>query len=461
MFRSIHTVHFVGIGGIGMSGIAEILLDQGFAVTGSDLSRSDVTERLESQGAKVMIGHAPENIQGAEVVVYSSAVKPDENPETIEAMRRKIPIIRRAEMLAEVTRMKYGIAVAGTHGKTTTTSMVGLVLIEGGIDPTVIVGGRTSALDGSNARLGHGEWTVVEADEFDRSFLSLSPTVAVITNMEREHLDIYSGFEDIKKTFTEFANKVPFYGFVALCFDEPALLDILPHLKRRYISFGTTPQCDVRAVDMVYTERSSTFTVIRHGETLGEIMVGVPGNHNVKNAMAAVAVALEIGVSFDAIARALAGFTGVYRRFEVKGEVNDVLVIDDYAHHPTEVQAMLDAVRRGSRRRIIAIFQPHTYTRTRDFYEDFGKSFYNADIALFTDIYPARERPIQGITGELIAASAMAFGHRNVLYIPDRNDIAARAMELIQPGDIVVTMGAGDIWKSGEEILKQLSQGAN
>ena len=441
-----------------MSGIAEILLDQGFTVTGSDLSRSDVTERLESLGARIAQGHAPEHVVGADVVVYSSAVKPEENPETAEASRRKIPLIRRAEMLAEVTRMKYGIGVAGTHGKTTTTSMIGLVLIEGEKDPTVIVGGKLSGFGGTNARLGQGEWTVVEADEYDRSFLSLSPAVAVITNLEREHLDIYSGLDDLKRAFIEFANKVPFYGFIALCLDESTLLDIRPHLKKRVISYGTTPQCDVRAVDISYSERNSQFTVLRNGEELGTITVGVPGEHNVKNALAAIAVGLEVGVAFDAIARALTKFTGVYRRFEIKGEPGGVLVIDDYAHHPTEVKATLDAVRRGWRRRVVALFQPHTYTRTRDFHEEFGKSFFNADLVFLTDIYPARERPIQGITGELVAESALGYGHRNVIYVPDRNDLAARALELIQPGDIVVTMGAGDIWKVAEEIMEELER---
>lgn len=441
-----------------MSGIAEILLDQGFTVTGSDLTRSEVTERLESQGARVLIGHAPENVIGADVVVYSSAVRPDENPETAEAIRRKIPLIRRAEMLAEVTRMKYGVAVAGTHGKTTTTSMIGLVLMEGGIDPTVIVGGKLSGFGGTNARLGHGQWTVVEADEFDRSFLTLSPTIAVITNLEREHLDIYSDLDDIKRAFIEFANKVPFYGFTALCLDESSLVDILPQMKRRVVSYGSTPQCDIRAVDISYLERTSTFGVVRNGERLGNVTVGVPGEHNVKNALAAVTVGLEVGVPFQKIADALAQFSGVYRRFEVKGEVGGVMVVDDYAHHPTEVKATLNAIRQGWNRRIVAIFQPHTYTRTRDFYEEFGKAFFNAEQAIITDVYPARERPIQGITGELIANSAAGFGHRHVLYVADRNEVAARALELIQPGDIVVTMGAGDIWKTAEELLESLSK---
>lgn len=458
MFRSISNVHFVGIGGIGMSGIAEILLAEGFSVTGSDLAASEVTARLESLGARVIIGHAPDNVENAEVVVYSSAVKPEENPETQEAMRRKIPLIRRAEMLSEVIRMRYGVAVAGTHGKTTTTSMIGLVLIEGDVDPTVLVGGKLADLGGTNARRGNGEWTVVEADEYDRSFLSLLPTVAVITNLETDHLDIYSGIDDLKGAFVEFANKVPFYGFVTLCLDEPALVDIMPKMTRRVVSYGTSSQCDVRASDISYDEHSTRFTVLRRGEELGDIKLNVPGLHNVKNALAAVTVGLELGLKFKTIARALKTFRGVYRRFELKGEAKGVMVIDDYAHHPTEVKATLEGVKRGWDRRVVAIFQPHTFTRTRDFHSDFGKSFLNADVVLITDIYPARERSIQGITGELVARSAADFGHRGVTYVPNKDDIPEKIAEIVKPGDIVLTMGAGDIWKIGDRILEALKR---
>lgn len=456
MFRGINKVHFVGIGGIGMSGIAEILLAEGFTVTGSDLAKSDVTTRLEDLGAKIVLGHQPENVAGAEVVVYSSAVKPDENPETLEAMRLKIPLIRRAEMLAEVTRMRYGVAVAGTHGKTTTTSMIGLVLIEGDVDPTVIVGGKLADLGGTNARRGDGEWTVVEADEYDRSFLSLLPTIAVVTNLETEHLDIYSGLDDLKRSFVEFANKVPFYGFVALCLDEPALVDIMPKLTRRVVSYGTSSQCDVRASDIRYSEGSSRFIVSQRGDELGEIRLNVPGLHNVKNALAAVTVGLAMNLKFKTIARALKKFSGVYRRFEVKGEEKGVLVVDDYAHHPTEVKATLEGVKRGWDRRVVAIFQPHTYSRTRDFHTDFGKSFLNADVVIITDIYPAREQPIQGVTGELVARSAADFGHRDVIYVENKDDVPDRVAEVVRSGDIVLTMGAGDIWKAGEKILQRL-----
>ena len=458
MFRSINNIHFVGIGGIGMSGIAELLLAEGFRISGSDLATGDVTARLEQLGARIMQGHAPENVADAEVVVYSSAVKPEENPETREAMRRKIPLIRRAEMLAEVTRLHYGVAVAGTHGKTTTTSMIGLVLIEGGIDPTVIVGGKLADLGGTNARRGEGEWTVVEADEYDRSFLSLLPTVAVVTNLESEHLDIYSDLDDLKRSFIEFANKVPFYGFIALCLDEPTLVDIMPKLTRRVISYGTSSQCDVRASDIEYEEGTSRFTVSLRGKELGTIELGVPGLHNVKNALAAVTIGLALDVPFESVAGALRKFSGVYRRLEVKGEDNGVLVIDDYAHHPTEVKATLEGVKRGWNRRVVAVFQPHTYTRTRDFHDEFGKSFLNADLVVITDVYPAREQPIEGVTGELVARSAADFGHRHVEYVADKENVPEYLASLLEPGDIVLTMGAGDIWKIGEKILEQ--QGA-
>ncbi|MEZ4783256.1 MAG: UDP-N-acetylmuramate--L-alanine ligase [Candidatus Kapaibacterium sp.] len=458
MFRSINNIHFVGIGGIGMSGIAELLLAEGFKVSGSDLVKGEATARLEKLGARIVQGHAPENIVNAEVVVYSSAVKPEENPETREAMRRKIPLIRRAEMLAEVTRLHYGVAVAGTHGKTTTTSMIGLVLIEGGVDPTVIVGGKLADLGGTNARRGKGEWTVVEADEYDRSFLSLLPTVAVITNLESEHLDIYSDLDDLKGSFIEFANKVPFYGFVALCLDEESLVDIMPKLTRRVVSYGTSSQCDVRASDLEYTEGTSRFTVSLRGKELGTITLGVPGLHNVKNALAAVTVGLALDLPFKKIARALGKFSGVYRRFELKGEEKKVMVIDDYAHHPTEVKATLEGVKRGWNRRVVAIFQPHTYTRTRDFHDEFGKSFLNADLVVITDIYPAREQPIEGVTGELVAQSATDFGHRHVNYVANKDDVPEHLVSLLEPGDIVLTMGAGDIWKIGEKILQRLKE---
>lgn len=454
MFASVRNIHFVGIGGIGMSGIAEILIDQGFNVSGSDMQRSEITEYLVKLGATVHEGHAPENITGADVVVYSSAVKPEENPETREALRRNIPVIRRAEMLGEVTRLNYCLAIAGTHGKTTTTSMCGLVLMKGNIDPTVIVGGRLKGLGGTNARLGRGEWMVVEADEYDRSFLQLLPSVAVITNIEEDHTDIYSDLDDLKETFIEFANKVPFYGFVILCLDDPGTMEILPRINKPKVTYGLTPQCDIRATDITFEGRTSHCTVLYNGEPVGDLRLQIPGLHNIKNALATVAVGLKLGVPFDTIAEALAEFTGVYRRFEMRGERRGVQVVDDYAHHPTEVRATLQAARSGWKNRLVCVFQPHTYTRTRDFATEFGKSFGNADVLVVTDVYAAREAPIEGVSGELIAGAARQFGHRNVHYVPQKSDLPAFLESLVREGDIVLTLGAGDIWKCGVEFLQ-------
>jgi UDP-N-acetylmuramate--alanine ligase len=452
MFKNIKKVHFVGIGGIGMSGIAEILLNQGFEISGSDRSLSDVTARLSSLGIKVYEGHSPENLKDADVLVYSSAVMID-NPEVQAAIERKIPIIKRSEMLAECMRMKYGIGIAGTHGKTTTTSMVGLTLTEGGIDPTIIVGGKLSGLGGTNARLGDGEFIVVEADEFDRTFLKLTPTIAAITTLESEHLDTYKDLDDIKSAFIEFANKVPFYGFVVLCMDEPALQDIIPYINKKILTYGLTTQADIRATDISFNEFSSSYSVKYKGEDLGKITLKIPGVHNIKNSLVAICIAKELGIGFDVIKKALESFSGVYRRFEIKYN-KEILVIDDYAHHPTETSATLAGIRNGWDRRLIAVFQPHLYTRTRDFYHEFGRSFLNSDIFICTDVYPAREEPIDGISGELITESAKKFGHKNVIYVKDKNDIPKKLIELKKDGDIFVTMGAGDIWKYGEKFVE-------
>ena len=457
MFGSIKKIHFVGIGGIGMSGIAEILLDQGFIVSGSDRALSEVTERLRSLGATIYEGHRAENIASdVDTLVYSSAVV-SENPEVVEAQRRKIPIVRRAEMLAEVMRLKYGIGIAGTHGKTTTTSMVSLVLMEGGLDPTVIVGGKLSGLGGTNARLGQGEFIVVEADEFDRSFLSITPTVAVLTTLETDHLDCYRDLEDIKGAFVQFANKVPFYGFVVLCLDEPALQDIMPQLrKKKLITYGLTPQADVQGVDIQHKENTSSFTVIRGLEELGRVTVQLPGNHNVQNALAAIAVGLELGVPFVQVKAGIERFTGVYRRWEKKGEAAGIMLYDDYAHHPTECKATLSGVKAGWRRRVVCAFQPHLFSRTRDFYEEFGKAFLLADVLVVTDVYPAREEPIQGVTGELITNAAKQYGHKEVHYVQNKKELPTYLKSITKKGDIVITMGAGDIWKFGEEYLTLL-----
>ena len=457
MFSSIKKIHFVGIGGIGMSGIAEILIDQGLRVSGSDRALSEVTEHLQSLGATIYEGHKAENLAAdVDTLVYSSAVA-SENPELAEAERRKIPIVRRAEMLAEVMRLKYGIGIAGTHGKTTTTSMVSLVLLEGGFDPTVIVGGKLSGLGGTNARLGKGDFIVVEADEFDRSFLSITPTIAVLTTLETDHLDCYRDLEDIKGAFIQFANKVPFYGFIVLCLDEPALQDIMPQIsKKKLLTYGLTPQADIQAIEIHHKENTSTFTVTRGFDDLGQVTLQIPGKHNIQNALAAIAVGLQLGVPFSKVKAGIEKFTGVYRRWEKKGEVDGIAVYDDYAHHPTECRATLSGVKSGLRRRVVCVFQPHLYSRTRDFYEEFGKAFLLADVLVLTDVYPAREEPIQGVTGELIANAAKQFGHKDVHYIQDKKQLPEYLKKNTRPGDIVITMGAGDIWKFGEEFLKQL-----
>ncbi|MCC6549789.1 MAG: UDP-N-acetylmuramate--L-alanine ligase [Ignavibacteriaceae bacterium] len=451
MFKNIKKIHFVGIGGIGMSGMAEILLNQGFIISGSDRALTEITYRLESLGMKIYEGHRTENVEEIDVLVYSSAVTED-NPEVAEARRRKIPVIKRAEMLAECMRMKYGIGIAGTHGKTTTTSMTGIVLTEGGIDPTIIVGGKLSGLGGTNARLGNGEYIVVEADEFDRTFLRLTPTIAAITTLEKEHLDTYKDLEDIKAAFIEFANKVPFYGFVVLCLDEPALQEIIPQINKKVYTYGLTAQADLRAVNIVHSANKSEFTVKFLGNDLGRIELKIPGVHNVKNSLVAVCIALELGIPFETIKRALEKFTGVYRRFEVKYD-GEIMVVDDYAHHPTETSATLSGVRSGWDRRLVAVFQPHLYSRTRDFYEEFGRSFLNSDVFICTDVYPAREEPIEGVTGELIADAARKFGHKNVIYLQDKKTVPTLLKEITLSGDIVVTMGAGDIWKFGESFI--------
>ena len=457
MFSSIKKLHFVGIGGIGMSGIAEILIDQGFTITGSDKAPSDNTERLAQLGATVAIGHTAGNLASdVDALVYSSAIGPD-NPEIVEAQRRAIPIIRRAEMLAEVMRLKYGIGIAGTHGKTTTTSMVSLVLIEGGIDPTVIVGGRLRGLAGSNARLGKGQFIVVEADEFDRSFLSITPTIAVLTTLETDHLDCYRDLEDIKSAFVQFAGKVPFYGFVVLCMDEPALQEVMPKIKKKIITYGLNSQADLQAVDLVHRENTTRFVVVRDGKDLGSVELQIPGKHNVQNALAAITVGLELDVPFAKVKAGIEKFTGVFRRWEVKAEVDGMTVVDDYAHHPTEIKATLAAAKAGWRRRVISVFQPHLYSRTRDFVDEFGRAFFNADILVVTDVYPAREEPIQGVNGELIANAAKEFGHKHVHYVPEKKDVPEFLMSIVRPGDMVITMGAGDIWKFGEEFVKKLT----
>ncbi|MFH5886025.1 UDP-N-acetylmuramate--L-alanine ligase [Halalkalibaculum sp. DA3122] len=460
IFGRTRQIHMVGIGGIGMSGMAEILLQKGYRVTGSDANMSETVERLRELGASVLIGHNASNIEGADVVVYTSAVKATENIETRTALEQGIPVIKRAEMLAELMRMKYGIGVAGTHGKTTTTTMIGHVVQDGSFDPTIIVGGKVHSFDKTNAVVGTGDIIVVEADEFDRTFLRLRPSLAVITNIEAEHLDIYNNLEDVKEAFVEFSNKVPFYGAVTVCLDDPNIRSIIPKIDRRILSYGLTPQAAVRAVELEMDHFRTTFTVLHENEELGTITLNAPGRHNVKNALAAVAVGLELDIDFAQIKSGLERFEGVFRRFQLKAEHDDIMVIDDYAHHPTEVQATLNAAREGwNDRRIVAVFQPHLYSRTQELYQEFGSSFFDAEVCVITDVYPSREEPIEGVSGRLIAEAAREYGHRKVHYVEDKTGLPGRLKEIVQPGDIVITMGAGDIYKFGEQFAEALKAG--
>ncbi|MFO7799784.1 UDP-N-acetylmuramate--L-alanine ligase [Rhodohalobacter sp.] len=459
VFGRTKQIHMVGIGGIGMSGIAEILLLRGYSVTGSDSNLSDTTERLEELGAKIFTGHSASNIEGADVVVYTSAVKAEENEETKAALTAQIPVIKRSEMLAELMRMKYGIGIAGTHGKTTTTTLAGHVVQDGNFDPTIIVGGRVHSFDKTNAVVGKGDIVIVEADEFDRTFLRLSPSMAVITNIEAEHLDIYKDLEDVKDAFIEFANKVPFYGAVIVCLDDSNVRSILPDIERRTITYGFTPQAEVRAINVGQKGFRSAFTVLYQEEPLGEIALMAPGDHNIKNALAAVAIGLELGVEFENIKKGLERFKGVFRRFQPKMDDKNILVIDDYAHHPTEVQATIKAARQGwEDRRIVAVFQPHLYSRTQEMYQEFGLSFFDAEVLVVTDIYPSREKPIEGVTGKLIADTAKTYGHRDVHYVRDKRDLPSRLTGIAEEGDIVITMGAGDIYKFGEQFTELIKQ---
>ena len=455
MLENIKKIHLVGIGGIGMSAIAEILFRQGYNISGSDKSPNEVTGRLEKLGIKIYEGHSAENIrEDVNALIYTSAVTMD-NPEIVEAIKRKIPIVKRSEMLAELMRNQYGICIAGTHGKTTTTSMIGLVLQAGELDPTIIVGGILNELGGSNAWLGKGNYIVVEADEFDRTFLKLIPVLAVLTTMEAEHLDTYKDLQEIKSAFVEFVNKIPYYGFAVACADEPNINDILPLINRKVFTYGLRNGTNIRAVDIKHNHFSSEFNVIYFNENLGRIRLNIPGNHNVKNALAAITIGRELGVDFDTIKKSLESFKGAVRRFEIKYD-KEVLVVDDYAHHPTEVSATLAGIKNGWDRRLVAVFQPHLYSRTKDFAEDFGKAFLNSDVFICTDIYPAREEPIEGVTGELITDEAKSNGHKNVIYERDKNKIPDLLSKFYREGDIIITLGAGDIYKQGENFIQLL-----
>src|SRR5215207_7741399 len=457
MFRRIQHVHFVGIGGIGMSGIAEVLVNLGFRVSGSDLKRSNVTDRLQHMGVEVFEGHAAENVGHPHVVVRSTAVR-DDNPEIVEANRRTIPVIPRAEMLAELMRLKpHTVAVAGSHGKTTTTSMIATVLAHANLDPTVVVGGLVGAM-GSNARVGKSDLMVVEADESDRSFLMLTPTFAVVTNIDREHMDYYADMMDVRKCFTDFVNKVPFYGASVLCLDDPHVQAVIPEVVRRRITYGLSAQADISAREVRYNQQfGSTFQVRRFGETLGEVELRVPGLHNVYNALAATAIGLELEVAFDVIAGALADFRGVNRRFQFKGEEAGVIVVDDYGHHPTEIRATLVAAKLGTTgRRMVVLFQPHRYTRTQDLMDEFARSFNNADVLMVTDIYAASEDPIEGVNAESVVEAVRRFGHKDARYVGSVEDATQALLEEAHENDMVITLGAGSVYRAGENLVELL-----
>jgi len=455
MYKRYQHIHFVGIGGVGMSGIAEILVNLGYRVSGSDQKRTETIERLERLGAKVFTGHRAENVEGVHVVVYSSAVARD-NVELQTARQRQVPTIERAEMLAELMRLKYGIAVAGTHGKTTTTSMVGAVLAEGRYDPTIVVGGRVTNL-GSNARLGQGEYLVAEADESDGSFLKLAPTIAVVTTIDAEHLDHYGSLDAIRAAFLTFVNKVPFYGAVVLCLDQPNIQMLLPHVEKRLITYGLESGADLVARRLQLRGMTSRFDVFHHGELLGECVLQIPGRHNVLNALAAIGVGLDLEIPFATISAALAGFAGVQRRFQVRGTAGGVTVVDDYGHHPAEIRATLAAAKAGFDCRVVTVFQPHRYSRTLHLRQEFLTAFNQADVLVVMDIYPAGEAPIPGVSAADLADDIRAHGHRNVTYLGnDRARIVDHVCEISRPGDLVLTLGAGDVSQLGSDILRRL-----
>ena len=454
MKRRIRRVHFVGIGGSGMSGIAEVLLNLGYRVSGSDLVESDTTLRLQRLGAEVVMGHRSENLRDADVVVISSAVRKD-NPEVIAAHERIIPVIPRAEMLAELMRMKYGVAVAGTHGKTTTTSMIATVLAHGGLDPTAVIGGKLNIF-GSNAKLGQGELLVAEADESDGSFLKLSPTIAVVTNIDPEHLDHYRNLEEIQKAFLEFINKVPFYGLAILCLDQENVQALIPQVQKRYVTYGMSSQANFRAADISYHGLTTSFRVFANERELGQISIQMPGLHSVYNALAAIATASELDLNFEIVRQALGSFSGVQRRFQIKGEWDGVMVVDDYGHHPTEIKATLSAAKNGWGRRTVVVFQPHRYSRTRDLFKEFLTAFNQADVLFLTGIYPAGEDPIPGVDVQGLYEGIKGHGHKDVTLVLDKSAILDRLLPRLKPGDMVFTLGAGDVWKTGEALIERL-----
>jgi UDP-N-acetylmuramate--alanine ligase len=455
IFGKTKHIHLVGIGGIGMSGIAELLINLDYFVSGSDLRKTEVTEHLSDLGGKIFLGHRPRNINGADVVVFSSAVKGD-NPEIVEARERSIPVIPRAEMLAELMRLKYGIAVAGSHGKTTTTSMIASILTKGGFDPTVVIGGRLNIWGGSNARLGRSDFLVAEADESDGSFLALSPSIAVVSNIDHEHIDFYSSMNNLRKTFIDFINKIPFYGRAILCVDDKEVQGLIPKLTKSYLTYGLNPQSDIRANGISKEGLSTTFDVIFKNRLAGTVTIPIPGEHNILNALAAVGVGLELDIDFKYIREGLGNPGGLKRRFEIKDERGDILFVDDYGHHPTEILATLSAAKEcWPDRRLVVVFQPHRFTRTRDLYDKFVISFNKADFLIITPLYGAGEGPIPGVDSRTLYQGIRNHGHRAVAYCDSTEDTISELLDQIRPGDIVLTLGAGDIHLVGTDLLKR------
>jgi UDP-N-acetylmuramate--alanine ligase len=455
MYQKQYHIHFVGIGGIGMSGIAELLLNLGYKVSGSDLKMSDITRRLQQLGGVVYEGHAAEQIAGADVVVVSSAID-ETNPEVHAAIKASVPVIPRAEMLAELMRLKYSIAVAGAHGKTSTTSLVASVLAAGGLDPTVVIGGKLKSI-GVNALLGQGDYIVAEADESDGSFLKYSPAIAVVTNIDREHLDFYKDIDDIKEVFLTFLDRIPFYGLAVLCLDNEAVQDLIPSIRKRFVTYGMNPQADLQARDVVCRGLTSTYSVVHQGDTLGSVKLNLPGVHNVYNSMASIAVGLELGIPFERIREALETAQGVQRRLEIKGVAGEVTVVDDYGHHPTEVKTTLEALEQAwPKRRKWVVFQPHRYTRTRALFDEFARSFYQSDILLVLPIYAASEKPIAGVDSRELCASIAAHGHKDVRFAEDMDAAVALLAAETRPQDVVLTLGAGNVYQVGELLLERL-----
>jgi UDP-N-acetylmuramate--alanine ligase len=457
MYLKKYHIHFVGIGGIGMSGIAELLLNLGYKVSGSDLKASDITDNLKKLGGTIFVGHQTDHISGADVVVTSSAVKND-NAEVLAADQQSVPVIPRAEMLAELMRLKYSVAIAGAHGKTTTTSIVASVLAEGGLDPTVVIGGKLKSI-GTNAVLGQGDFIVAEADESDGSFLKFSPAIAVVTNIDREHLDFYKDLDDIKSVFLKFIDRLPFYGLAVLCLDNESIQDLIPEIKKRYTTYGMSSQADFQIRDVNFEKRRSRFCVYNQGQKLGDIELNLPGVHNVYNATASIAVGIELDVPFAAIKSALENMEGVQRRLEIKGEVNGITLVDDYGHHPTEIKTTLDAIEKcWPENRKVVVFQPHRYSRTLALFDDFTRSFYQSDTLLVLPIYAAGEKRIEGLSGHDLCEGIKAHGHKEVFCAADTESAITYLKKILRPGDLLLTLGAGDVWKVGEQLLKTMKQ---